>query len=257
SPRLVITTTPRPTALIKELAARADVRLVRGKSEENEKNLAPGVLVALRARHEGTRFGRQELDGELVEEVEGALWRAEEIQALRVAKAPEVFERVVVAIDPAVTAHAHSDETGIICAALARDGKFYVLGDASGIFTPEAWARRAFALFQEFEADLIIGEVNEGGDLIERMLRMVDSNVPFKPVRAQRSKAARAWPVAALYERAMVHHAGVFRKLEDQMCRFTGEGLKGGSPDRVDALVWAISELQNGVGRSPRVRSFI
>ncbi len=255
SPRLVVTTTPKPIAVIKELAARDDVFLTRGKSEENAANLAPGVLDKLRARFGGTRWGRQELDGEIAEDVEGALWRADGIAALRIARAPESFERVVVAIDPAVTAHARSDETGIIAAARGVDGKFYVLADASGKFAPEGWARRAAALFAEWRGDLILGEVNEGGDLIERMLRLVDPALPFKPVRASRGKAARAWPVAALYERGLVHHVGRFAHLEDQMCRFTGaSGLKNGSPDRVDALVWAIAELQAGLGRGPRVR---
>jgi phage terminase large subunit-like protein len=257
SPQLIATTTPKPVALIKELAARSDVFLTRGKSEENAGNLSGGVLSELRRRYEGTRWGRQELDGEIVEEVEGALWRQEQLAALRIDAAPEMA-RVVVAIDPAVTATARSDETGIIAAGIGADGKFYVLADVSGVFTPEGWARRAHGCFVETDADLIVGEVNEGGDLIERMLRMVDEGVPFKPVRAIKSKVARAWPVAALYERGLVHHVGAFGKLEDQMCRFTGaDGLKRGSPDRVDALVWAIAELQQGLRSAPRVRSLI
>src|SRR5262249_51089739 len=163
--------TPKPIALIKELAARADVHITRGKSEENSGNLAPQVLTELRARYEGTRWGRQELDGEIVEEVEGALWRLGSISSARVNVVPDNLSRIVVAIDPALTAHAQSDETGIVTAALSADGKFYVLGDASGVFTPEGWARRAVSSFEEFGADLVVGEVNAAGDLIERMLR--------------------------------------------------------------------------------------
>jgi phage terminase large subunit-like protein len=254
SPKLVITTTPKPVSWIKELVGRSDVFLTHGRSEENAANLAPGVLESLRERYEGTRWGRQELDGEVVEEVEGALWNSAMIESLRVSE-PPLLERIVIAIDPAVTATARSDETGIVAAARGKDGKFYVLDDASGVFAPDGWARRAATLFQEWDADLIVGEVNSGGDLIERMLRMVDVSLPFKAVRAIRGKAERAWPVATLYERGMVHHVGSFRRLEDQMCLFTGaEGLAKGSPDRVDALVWAISELHKAVGCDPRVR---
>jgi predicted phage terminase large subunit-like protein len=254
SPRLVITTTPKPVSLVKELVGRSDVFLTHGRSEENAAHLAPGVLESLRGRYEGTRWGRQELDGEIVEEVEGALWQLDAIEAQRVKEAP-LLEQIVIALDPAVTATARSDETGIVTVGRGKDGKMYVLADASGIYTPDGWARRAAALFQEWDADLIIGEVNEGGDLIERMLRMADVSLPFKAVRASKSKVTRAWPVATLYERGMVHHVGSFRKLEDQMCLFTGaDGLAKGSPDRVDALVWAITELQKGVGCEPRVR---
>jgi phage terminase large subunit-like protein len=254
SPRLVITTTPKPSLLLKDLVARSDVFLTHGKSEENAANLAPGVLESLRGIYEGTRWGRQELDGEIVEEVEGALWQMDSLEAQRIKEAPEL-ERIVIAMDPAVTATARSDETGIVAAGRGKDGKIYVLADASGKFSPDGWARRVAALFQECDADLIVGEVNEGGDLIERMLRMVDASLPFKGVRAVKSKAARAWPVSMLYEQGQVHHVGHFRKLEDQMCLFNGEdGLAKGSPDRVDALVWAISELDKSTRCEPRVR---
>lgn len=255
SPRLVITTTPKPTALIKTLAARAgkDVWLTKGRSEENSGNLAPGVLAALRERYGGTRLARQELDAEIIEDVEGALWRHADIDAARIEKPPEL-KRVMIAIDPAVTSHDKSDETGIVAAGIAESGHFYVLADASGRMQPEIWAMRALDLRSECDADLILGEVNEGGDLIERMLRMNDPYVPFKAVRAVKAKAARAWPVVALYARGLVHHAGTFTKLEDQMCRFTGEGLAQGSPDRVDALVWALTELMQGAGNAPRLR---
>lgn len=256
-PRLVATTTPRPTALVRGLMARAgsDVVLSRGRSEDNSANLAPGAIAAMRAQYAGTRWARQELDGELVEDVEGALWNAAQLEGLRVPSAARDYARVVIAIDPAVTSTSRSDETGLIAAALGADGLFYVLADASGVHTPDQWAARALALREEFSADLVIGEVNEGGDLIERMLRLSDPYVPYRPVRAVKAKAARAFPVALLYERGLVRHAGIFTALEDQMCRFTAGGMKDGSPDRVDALVWALSELQQGGARAPRVRS--
>lgn len=258
APKIVATTTPKPVALIKNLLARRaqDVFVTRGRSEENEKNLAPQVLDDLRARYAGTRFGRQELDAEIVEDVEGALWNHSQLDGLRIT-APPLLQRIVIAIDPATTSSGKSDETGIIAAARGEDEKFYVLADASGHYTPDGWARRALQLKDSLHADLIVGEVNAGGDLIERMLRMMDPYVPFKPVRALKSKTVRAYPVVALYDQARVHHVGVFAALEDQMCRFTEQGLAEGSPDRVDALVWALTELQQGGACAPRVRSLI
>ncbi|NDE91305.1 MAG: ATP-binding protein [Alphaproteobacteria bacterium] len=257
-PQLVITTTPKPTRFIKNLVKRAgaDLFLTRGRSEENALNLAPHVLDDLRNRYGGTRLGRQELDAEIVEDMEGALWTYAALDKARMAHPPDNLERIVIAIDPAVTSHSKSDETGIVAAARSVDGLFYVLADGSGQMTPDSWARRALSLRDELGADLIIGEVNEGGDLIERMLRLADPYVAFKAVRATKAKAVRAFPVAALYERGLVHHVGTHRALEDQMCRFTGHGLKDGSPDRVDALVWAMTELMQGTHHAPRVRTF-
>src|SRR5262249_34996931 len=157
--------------ILRDLVGRKDVFLTQGKSEENAPNLAAGVLESLRQRYEGTRWGRQELDGEIVEDVDDALWNREALEALRVKTAPEL-ERIYVAIDPAVTATARSDETGIVAVGRSKEGEFYVLADVSGVFTPDGWARRTSALFHEWQADLVVGEVNEGGDLIERMLRM-------------------------------------------------------------------------------------
>ncbi len=256
-PQLVITTTPKPIAIIKDLVKRAhkDLFLTRGRSEENAGNIAPQVLADLRERYGGTRLGRQELDAEIVEDMEGALWSHSALDVVRVADIPDNLERIVIAIDPAVTSHAKSDETGVVAAARSNDGQFYVLADASGQMTPDAWARRAINLRDELGADLIIGEVNEGGDLIERMLRLADPYVVFKAVRATKAKAVRAFPVAALYERGIVHHVGMHKALEDQMCQFTSHGVKDGSPDRVDALVWAMTELMQGTYHMPRVRN--
>lgn len=259
NPQLVVTTTPKPVAWIKDLAGRAgkDVHVTKGISEENAENLAPGSLAAMRARYGATRFARQEMDAEIIDEVAGALWQIDQLAGIRVPRMDVNIKRCVVAIDPAVTSHGKSDETGLVAAALGEDDVFYVLADASGTYTPDQWARRAIALRDETGADLIIGEVNEGGDLIERMLRMNDAYVPYKAVRAVKAKAARAWPVAMLYGQGAVRHVGLMAKLEDQMCRFTDSGFKDGSPDRVDALVWALTELQQGAGRDPRVRSLI
>jgi len=256
NPQLVATTTPRPNALIKDLLKRtdSDVIVTRGRSEDNRANLAAGFIEGLRLQYGASRWARQELDGELVEDVEGALWNYAQLESLRVKEAPCAFMRTILAIDPAVTATGKSDETGLVVAALGADENFYVLADASGQLTPDMWAAKALALREAFDVDLVIGEVNEGGDLIERMLRLHDAHVPYKSVRATKAKAARAWPIALLYERGQVFHVGTFAKLEDQMCRFTNEGYKDGSPDRVDALVWALNELQGGASASPRVR---
>lgn len=255
-PQLVITTTPKPISIIKDLVKRVgkDLFLTRGRSEENAGNLAPQVLADLRERYGGTRLGRQELDAEIVEDMEGALWSHAALDAARIADIPDTLERIVIAIDPAVTSHSKSDETGLVAAGRSTDGKFYILADASGQMTPDGWARRAISLRDELGADLIIGEVNEGGDLIERMLRLADPYVSYKAVRATKAKAVRAFPVAALYERGIVHHVGMLSALEDQMCKFTGQGLKDGSPDRVDAMVWAMTELMQGTHHAPRVR---
>lgn len=256
-PQMLITTTPKPIGLIKDLVKRAgaDVFLTRGCSEENASNLAPQVLSDLRQRYGGTRLGRQELDAEIVEDMEGALWSHAALDAARIGTVPDNLERIIIAIDPAVTSHSKSDETGILAVGRSLDGRFYVLADASGQMTPDAWARRAIGLRDELGADLIIGEVNEGGDLIERMLRLADPYVAFKAVRATKAKAVRAFPVAALYERGIVHHVGLHAALEDQMCKFTAQGFKEGSPDRVDALVWALSELMLGTHHAPRIRN--
>ncbi len=183
------------------------------------------------------------------------MWSHAAIDAARIADIPDNLERIIIAIDPAVTSHSKSDETGVVAAARSNDGRFYILADASGQMTPDAWARRAINLRDELGADLIIGEVNEGGDLIERMLRLADPYVVFKAVRATKAKAVRAFPVAALYERGIVHHVGMHKALEDQMCQFTSCGVKDGSPDRVDALVWAMTELMQGTHHMPRVRN--
>ena len=244
-PRVVVTTTPKPTRLIRELVRDPHAVVTRGSTWDNSRNLAPGFLSTILKRYEGTRLGRQELEAELLEDTPGALWTREQLDGARVSERP-VLRRVVVAIDPAVSAKPGADETGLVVAGLGADGLGYVLNDASGHYHAEDWARRAVALYQRFRADRVIGEVNNGGDLVEATLRAVDRSVSYKAVRASRGKAVRAEPVAALYEQGRVKHHGAFPALEDQMCRFTADIDRAGageSPDRVDALVWALTEL--------------
>ena len=244
-PRAVVTTTPRPTKLIKTLVADPKVVVTRGSTAENRGNLAPAFLDQIVRRYEGTRLGRQELDAEILEDTPGALWSHGIIEAARVTSAPGL-RRIVVAIDPAAGSGEHSDETGIVIAGKDAAGHGYVLGDLSERYTPTEWAKAAIAAYRAHGADRIVAEVNNGGEMVEATLRMVDPGVPFTAVRASRGKAARAEPVAALYEQGRVHHVGALPRLEDQMCGFGRDfdrARAGYSPDRVDALVWALTEL--------------
>jgi len=244
-PQTVITTTPRPTPLIRDIMKRKDVHVTRGSTFENT-SLAAAALQTYRDRYEGTKLGRQELYGEVLDEIDGALWNHGVIDRDRIKREnlPEL-RRVVVAIDPAVTMNDESAETGIVVAAKGEDNRYYVMSDESGRFSPEHWARRAVHSYYEYKADRIIGEVNQGGDLIERMLRIIDPQVSYRSVTATRGKLVRAEPIAALYEQGKVSHVGAFPTLEDQMCTYVGGGK---SPDRFDALVWALTELSASSG---------
>jgi phage terminase large subunit-like protein len=244
-PRVVVTTTPRPIKLIRELLADPKVVVTRGRTIENRKHLAPAFLAQIVRRYEGTRLGRRELDGEILDDMPGALWNHGLIDAARVSTAPELT-RIVVAIDPAVSSGEHSDETGIIVAGKTGEGHGYVLADLSGHYRPVEWARAAITACHTHGADRIVAEVNNGGEMVEATLRMIDPNVPYAAVHAARGKVARAEPVAMLYEQGRIHHLGALPQLEDQMCAFTSDfdrDAAGYSPDRVDALVWALSEL--------------
>jgi phage terminase large subunit-like protein len=246
-PRCLVTTTPRPKPLIRELLTRdgRDVVVVRGRTFDNAANLAPGFLDAVRKRYAGTRLGRQELDGEVLLDVPGALWEHAWIEANRVTRAPLDLTRIVVAIDPAVSTTENSDETGIIVAGIAGD-HVYVLADASGRMQPHEWARRALALYAQYNADQIVCEGNQGGDLVTSTVRTQDRFANLRKVHASRGKVTRAEPVSALYQQGRVHHVGQFRELEDQLVQFTSDfdrARAGYSPDRLDALVWAITEL--------------
>lgn len=251
-PRVTVTTTPRPTALIRDLVSRTDgsVHVTRGATWENSPNLAGAALTELRRRYEGTRIGRQELEGELIEAAEGALWQRAWLDAGRVGpgEVPDLT-RIVIAIDPAVTSGAGSDDTGIIVAGESRDGHGYVLADLSLRGSPDACMRRAVRAYHEHQADRIVAEANSGGDYLESLLRTIDQRIPYRKVSATRGKAVRAEPVSALYEQGKVHHVGCFAELEDQLCTWTPADAK--SPDRLDALVWAFTEMPLSQG-SPR-----
>jgi predicted phage terminase large subunit-like protein len=244
-PRAIVTTTPRPTRFIRDLLVDPKVAVTHGRTIENKKNLAPAFLDQIVRRYEGTRLGRQELDAEILEDVPSALWNHGVIDAARAETAPELT-RIVVAIDPAVSSDEHADETGIVVAGKDADGHGYVLADLSGRYTPTEWAKAAVAAYRTHNADRIVAEINNGGEMVEATLRIVDPGVPYTAVHAARGKVARAEPVAALYEQGRVHHLGAFPALEDQMCGFVHDfdrAAAGYSPDRVDALVWALSEL--------------
>ncbi len=249
NPRVCVTTTPRNVGVLKDILAASSTVTTSAPTEANSAYLAEGFLDEVRARYAGTRLGRQELDGLLIDEAEDALWTPAMIEAARIETLPE-FDRVVVAVDPPVTGHSGSDECGIIVVgAITRgpvqDWSAYVLADASvNAASPARWARAAIRARELWGAERVVAEVNQGGDLVEQVIRQVDPLVPLRKVHASRGKVARAEPVAALYEQGRVHHARGLGALEDQMCAMTARGYEGrGSPDRVDALVWALTDL--------------
>jgi predicted phage terminase large subunit-like protein len=254
-PRWLVTTTPKPIKLLKELLKRegADVTVTRGTTFENSANLAPSFIEAIKARYGGTRLGRQELEAELLSDVPGALWQLDWLDRDRVARAPEL-KRIVVAVDPAASNNEGSDQTGIIVAGIDADKHGYILEDLSGRYAPHEWAQRAVAAYQRHRADRIVAEINNGGLMVEETLRMISRGVSYKAVHASRGKVVRAEPVSALYEQRRVHHVGTFSALEDQLCSFTSDfdrARAGYSPDRLDALVWALSELLVGPEHVP------
>lgn len=242
-PQTIVTTTPKPIKLIKELITQDNVKVVRGSTFDNAANLAESALAQYRLRYENTRLGRQELYGEILDNVDGALWTRKLIDDARVDSAPPLI-RVVVAIDPAVTANATSDETGIVAAGIASNGDYYILDDKSVRTTPDAWARVAVELYHKHKADKIVAETNNGGDMVILLLKQVDASIATKKVTATRGKQLRAEPISSLYEQGKVHHVGYFSDLETQMCEWTPQSTE--SPDRLDALVWALTELNSG-----------
>lgn len=246
-PRAVVTTTPKPTPLVKQLVAAPTSHVTRGSTFDNAANLAESALAMLRSKYEGTRLGRQELEAEILGDLPGALWTLTGLDGYRLRVAPEMG-RIVVAVDPAVTATEASDENGIIVAGLASDQRGIVLEDASIQGSPNEWAKRAVSLYRSWNADCIVIEVNQGGDMVAHTIRTIDPNVKIKEVRASRGKHVRAEPIAALYEQGRIAHVGAFTELENQMTQMTTAGFEGaGSPDRVDALVWAMTELFPGM----------
>ncbi|MXN65713.1 ATP-binding protein [Stappia sp. GBMRC 2046] len=255
NPRQLVTTTPRPVPLVKSLMGDADTALSRAPTRKNRANLAPGFLTALKRTYEGTRLGRQELDGELVEDRPGALWSRDMLERARVQETPEL-RRIVVAVDPPASSSKRSDACGMIVAGLAEDGRAYVISDRSlKRARPADWGRAAISAWRMFEADCLIAEVNQGGEMVSAIIAGIDAGVPVKSVHATRGKWLRAEPVALLYEQGQVAHVGAFPELEDEMADFAPDGLSSGhSPDRLDALVYALSDLMLNEPSAPRIR---
>lgn len=250
-PRVVVTTTPRPTSLVRRVLKDPNTVVTRGSTFDNAANLSQVALDRLRERYEGTRLGRQELWGELLEDTPGALFTRDILDRDRVRNAPELV-RVVVAVDPAVTSHEESDETGICVAGADEHGHLYVLADYSCRATPEGWATRAVRAMNDHGADTIVAEKNQGGETISAVLKQVDKSAPVKLVHASKGKKTRAEPISAMHEQGRIHLVGSFPDLEDQLCTWTPEELK--SPDRLDAFVWACTELSNRYAPGPVIR---
>jgi phage terminase large subunit-like protein len=258
-PQAVITTTPRPTKIVKEIAAGDSTIITKGTTYDNEKNLAPSFYKQIITKYEGTRLGRQELNAEILDDNPNALWKREWIEKNRVHVMPDLI-RIVVGVDPAVSSKEDSDETGIVTVGMLRDNAglehYYVLADdTQTAVTPATWGKRVVKTYIDHKADRVIGEVNQGGEMVELTIKSVEmddgqytgKDVAYKGVHASRAKVTRAEPVSALYEQGRVHHVGTFSKLEDQMCDYDPLVSKK-SPDRMDALVWAITELMDASG---------
>lgn len=255
-PRQMVTTTPRPIPLLKRFLADPKVAVSRVRTSDNAENLAPAFLETVVSRYAGTRLGRQELDGDIVEDRPDALWTRDMIETNRV-DAPPPLMRIVVAVDPPASSSKRADACGIVAAGVDEGGTAYVLEDAtaSGLKPPE-WAAKAVALYRRLQADVLIVETNQGGEMATGVIRETDPAVPVMSVRATRGKYLRAEPVSVLYAQGRVRHVGAMPQLEDEMCDFGPGGLTSGrSPDRMDALVWALTELMLRERKEPRVRS--
>lgn len=247
-PQQIVTTTPRPIKIIRDLLKDAGTVVTRGKTSENRNNLAPAFVKQIEDKYKGTRLGRQELDAEVLDDIPDALWTRAGLDAHR-RKPGEIppLKRIVVAVDPAAKTNEMREDgaaTGIVAAGIGDDDRGYVLEDATCRQSPNGWARMAVALFDKLDADCIVGETNQGGDMVAATVRAVRPGLPFREVTATRGKWVRAEPIAALYEQGRISHAGAFASLEDEMVAFGPNGLAdGASPDRLDALVWALTEL--------------
>jgi phage terminase large subunit-like protein len=254
-PRQVVTTTPRPITLLKRLMSDPKAALTRAGTTINARNLAPAFLDAVVGRYAGTRLGRQELDGEIIEERADALWTRGGLESCRVAAAPALM-RIVVAVDPPASSNKGADSCGLVAVGRAENGMLYVMADETlGGLTPQGWSRRAIALWRRLCADSLVVEVNQGGEMVKAVIGEADPSVPIVPVRAHKGKWLRAEPVALLYEQGRVKHVGAFPALEDEMCDFGLDGLSSGrSPDRLDALVWAVTALTFAARGEPRIR---
>lgn len=255
-PQVVVTTTPRPITLLRKLMKDEATHVTRAATVDNAAHLAPGFVAEMQRRYAGTALGRQELDGEMIDHRAGSLWRPDWIEQQRVSDAPELRE-IVVAVDPPVTAKVTSDACGIVVAGRGADGRAYVLADRTVQGRePSQWARAAIAAYRDFMADRVVAETNQGGDLVVSVLKQTDEALPVRQVRATRGKWLRAEPIAALYAEGRVAHLGPFPRLEEQMLAFGADGRVGGrSPDRLDALVWALTDLMLDRAPRPSVRS--
>lgn len=254
-PRTLVTTTPKPLALLRRLVADPATRVTRGSTSDNARHLAASFLRQVTSRYAGTRLGRQELDGEIVEDREGALWTRDMIEQAA-SRRHGTLSRIVIGVDPPASSGKNSDACGIIAAGQDEAGFFAVLADRTVQGAkPQQWAQTAISLYHALSADCIVAEVNQGGDMVASVLASVDASVPVRMVRATRGKWLRAEPVSALYEQGKVAHQGRFPALEDEMCDFAPGGLSSGkSPDRLDALVWALTDLSARSGNRPRIR---
>ena len=244
NPKSVITTTPRPTKLIKSLISDDNTHVTRDSTFDNSANLAQSALLELQRKYADTRLGQQELYGAILDDNPGALWSRAIIESARTTSIPPLV-RIVVGVDPAVTSGEDSDYTGIVTAGMSADGHYYILADDTIKASPQEWAVRAIQSFEAHKADRIIAETNNGGDLVLHLFQQVKSTIPVRKVTATRGKQLRAEPIAALYEQGRVHHVGYFSELEDQMCEYE-PGVTSKSPDRMDALVWALTDLSEG-----------
>lgn len=258
-PLVLITSTPRPTALCKKIAADNDTHIIRGSTFENVE-LPDSFFDTMRQRYEGTRLARQELYGEILDDNPGALWQPADIEICRSDRVDgdgklliNQMDRLIVSIDPAVTAHENSDETGIVVVGKKGD-QGYVFVDESGTYTPNEWGQKAVKLYRGLKCDAIVAEVNQGGLMVESVVRNIDKFVKYKAVRATRGKVLRAEPIAALYEQHRIHHVGFFQELEDQMCSFDPALIAQlDSPDRVDAMVHGFTELFDNQVATPQI----
>lgn len=244
--RTCITTTPKPLPLLREIIRDEGTAITRGSTYDNKANLAASFIEQIAAKYEGTRLGRQELAAEILDDVPGALWTRDMIDEARAGIRIPDMQRVVVSIDPSGTAGAQDDgdSVGIVVAGKGVDGNAYILADRTCKLSPDGWGRRAVAAYHEFRADRIVAERNYGGAMVQHVIRTVDRSAAYTEVVASRGKVVRAEPIAALYEQKRVKHVAGLEHLEDQMCAMTGDGFQGdGSPDRVDAAVWALTEL--------------
>jgi phage terminase large subunit-like protein len=255
-PRCLITTTPRPIPLLEKLIKDPSVITTRGTTFENQDNLAPTFISQILAQFQGTSLGAQELYAEILSQRQGAIWSRPMIQYQEPpldSQGKYALTRIVIAVDPATTHHEGSDETGVVVAGLDEHNNAYVLDDLSGRLSPGDWGRRVVEAYWYHKADRVVAEVNKGGDLVERILRAIDPNIAYKAVRATRGKATRAEPIAALYEQNRIFHARPFRDLETQLCDYV-PGVTSKSPDRLDALVWGMTDLMLEAEHTPTLK---